>query len=492
MRTCRLFLFFVLIASVAATALADIKLPAVIGDNMVLQGDEPAPIWGWVDPGTEVHVVFDGKTVKAKADKDGRFQVELGPLQACKKPANLVIETTAGDRKELGNILVGDVWVCSGQSNMDFRVISAVNAKKEIAEANYPEIRIFKVARTVADTPRKDCNVAKDGKKGEWDICSPKTVVYKTAVGYFFARELNRVLDKPIGIIQTSWGGTPSEAWTSRKALEAKPELKPLLDRWDKAAKSPKAAASPHRPANLYNAMIAPLLPFAVKGAIWYQGESNVGRAVQYRTVFPTMIENWRDVWNKPGLPFGFVQIAPYKYNRQANPGRNVEKCAELWEAQVMTMQKLDNVGMAVTTDIGNLLDIHPKNKQDVGRRLALWAQAQVYGDDDLAYSGPIYKSMKKEGNKIRLTFDHAEGLKTSDGKELNEFTIAGADEKFAPAKATIDGETIVVESDAVADPVAVRFGWHELAQPNLVNGADLPASPFRTDNFKALTEGAH
>ena len=487
MRIHRLFLSLALIASIAAVAFADIKLPAIIGDNMVLQEGEPAPIWGWVDPGTEVHVVFDGKTYKTKADEKGRFQVDLGPLATDKEPASLVIETTAGDRKELKNILVGDVWICSGQSNMNMSVARSANAKEEIAKATHPEIRLFKVAQEVADSPQKDC-------KGQWVVCSPETVGDKTAVGYFFGRELNRELKKPIGVLQTAWGGTPSEAWTSRKALEAKPNLKPLLDRWDKAVKkSPKQAGSAHRPANLYNAMIAPLLPFAVKGAIWYQGESNVGRAVQYRTIFPTMIENWRDVWNKPGLPFGFVQIAPYQYNRKnPNPGRNVEKCAELWEAQLMTLKNLDNVGMAVTTDIGNLTDIHPKNKQDVGRRLALWARAKVYGDDDLVYSGPIYKSMKKEGNKIRLMFDHAAGLKTSDGKALNEFTIAGADEKFVPAKATIDGEMIVVESDEVADPVAVRFGWHELAEPNLVNEAGLPASPFRTDDFKALTEGAH
>lgn len=486
MRAYRVLLFFIIFSCLATAAIAEIKLPAVVGDNMVLQEGEPAPIWGWVDPETEVHVVFDGKTYKTKADQDGRFQVDLEPSEADSEPSNLVIETTAGDRTELKNILVGDVWVCSGQSNMEWPVARATDAEKEIAAADHPGIRIFKVERAVADAPKTDC-------KGSWVVCSPETIGDKTAVGYFFARALNQELKKPIGLLQTSWGGTPAEAWTSREALEAEPSLKPPLDRWDKAAEAPQQAESPHRPANLYNAMIAPLLPYAVKGAIWYQGESNVGRAVQYRTVFPTMIENWRAVWNKPGLPFGFVQIAPYKYNRDnPNPGREVERCAELWEAQVMTLQKLDNVGMAVTTDIADLPDIHPTNKQDVGHRLALWARATVYGDDALVYSGPIYKSMQKEGNKIRLSFDHAAGLKASDGKDLNEFTIAGADENFVPAKATIDGETIVVESADVADPVAVRFGWHELAQPNLVNAAGLPASPFRTDDFKALTEGAN
>ncbi len=486
MRAYRVLLFFIVFFCLATAAIAEIKLPAVVGDNMVLQAGEPVPIWGWVEPETEVHVVFDGKTYKTTADQEGRFQVDLEPSEADSEPSNLVIETTAGDRTELKNILVGDVWVCSGQSNMEWPVTRATDAEAEIAAANHPEIRIFKVERAVADTPKTDC-------KGSWVVCSPETIGDKTAVGYFFARALNQELKKPIGLLQTSWGGTPAEAWTSREALEAEPSLKPLLDRWDKAAETPKQAESPHRPANLYNAMIAPLLPYAVKGAIWYQGESNVGRAVQYRTIFPTMIENWCAAWNKPRLPFGFVQIAPYKYNRNnPNPGRDVERCAELWEAQVMTLQKLDNVGMAVTTDIADLLDIHPTNKQDVGHRLALWARAKVYGDDALVYSGPIYKSMQKEGNKIRLSFDHAAGLKASDGKDLNEFTIAGADENFVPAKATIDGETIVVEGADVADPVAVRFGWHELAQPNLVNSAGLPASPFRTDDFKALTEGAN
>jgi sialate O-acetylesterase len=360
-------------------------------------------------------------------------------------------------------------------------------------------------------------------------VCAPDTVSSFSAVGYFFGRDLHKQLNgAAVGLLGSNWGGTPAESWASRAKLEADASLKPLLERWDtqvttfdpekaqeayvkaKAAWQVQADAAkaegkpqprppqapvhprqnPHRPANLYNGMIAPLLPLTVKGSIWYQGESNVSRAQQYKTIFPAMIRNWREDFHNPEMPFYFVQIAPYKYNK-TNPTADITPCAELWEAQFETLKTVPNTGMAVTMDIGNVDNIHPTNKQDVGHRLALWALAKTYGKKDIGeYSGPLYKSAKVEGDKIRISFDHGKGLKAKDGAELSFFTIAGEDKVFSEAKAKIEGDTLVVSSASVPKPVAVRFAWREDALPNLVNGANLPASPFRTDQFPMVTEG--
>ncbi|MBN2021798.1 MAG: sialate O-acetylesterase [Pirellulales bacterium] len=469
------------LAGLAAPATAEIKLPAVLGDNMVLQRDVPVPIWGWAEPGEDITVQFAGQTAKTKAGEDGRWQVKLEPL-AVGEPAELIITGSASGKRTLTNVLVGEVWVCSGQSNMEMSLRAVANGEAEVAEAKHPRIRLFMVENVVADKPASDC-------KGTWAECAPATVGNFSAVGYFFGRDLLTKLDVPVGLIDSTWGGTPAESWTSREALEAKPALAPLLKRWDDAvAADANAAVSPHRPAGLYNGMIAPLLPYALRGAIWYQGESNVGRAHQYRTLFPTMIEDWRSRWGQPEMPFGFVQIAPFDYGSR---GAEAAACAELWEAQLMTVKNVPAVGMAVTMDIGELKDIHPRNKQDVGKRLALWALATIHGQSDLVHSGPIYKSMKVEGDAIRLSFDHAGGgLATLDGKAPSEFTIAGADEVFHPAEAKIDGDTLVVRGGEVKEPVAVRFAWHHSAQPNLINKERLPASPFRTDSWKGVTEG--
>ena len=283
-----------------------------------------------------------------------------------------------------------------------------------------------------------------------------------SAAGYYFGRDLHKELKVPVGLVFTSWGGTPAEHWTSKPALEAEPSLKGMAGKGENST--------------LYNAMIAPLVPFAVRGAIWYQGEANVGRGKQYEVLLPAMIRDWRTAWAEGDFPFGVVQIAPYTYG-----GDGVAE-AELWEAQLKTAQNVPNTGIALTMDIGELKDIHPKNKQDVGHRLALWALAKVY-DRPVVYSGPIFKSMTVEGDRIRIAFDHAGGgLVSSDGKPLSEFTIAGADKKFQPAAAEIDGATVVVHSDTVPNPVAVRFAFHGTAQPNLANKEGLPAAPFRTD----------
>ena len=445
----------------APAAWAELKLPAVISDNMVLQREATAPVWGWTEPGEMVAVTFANQSQTTKADDDGRWNVVLKELKVG-DPQEMTITAGSGESVTLKNILVGEVWICSGQSNMEMSVKSSKDSGKEIAAAEYPEIRLFKVKREKAAKPKTDC-------QGSWVQCSPASVGDFSGVGYFFARDLHKEIGVPIGIIQAAWGGTPAEFWTSREVLEADPVLKSLVTRGSV----------------LYNGMIAPLIPYAIRGAVWYQGEANSSRAFQYRALLPAMIKNWRTDWARGDFPFGIVQLAPYRYGRN-----DPACCAELWEAQLLTVKNTPNTGLAVTTDLGNLRDIHPKNKQDVGNRLALWALGTVYGKEDLVYSGPIYKSMKVEGDTIRLSFDHVGGgLASRDGKPPSDFTIAGADEKFHPASATIEGDTVVVNSDEVAEPVAVRFGWRDTAGPNLINKEGLPASPFRTDTFRGVTE---
>jgi sialate O-acetylesterase len=494
--------FYTLIASLmvvgfVSVAEAKVKLPAIISDSMVLQQGRPVTIWGWAEPGERITIEMDGKIhdsgedldiplypeeITTTANAQGRWKAVLRSRESGEM-CEMTLTDASGEKTTIKNILTGEVWLCSGQSNMEMPVAGVNNSKKEIAAAKYPNIRFFQVKNATAVKPQTDC-------EGRWVECSPETVGSHTAVGYFFGRELFTKLNAPVGLIESDWGGTPAEAWTSREALDVQPSLAPLLARWDKTArKQTKQATAPHRPANLYNAMIAPIAPYTIRGAIWYQGESNTSRAYQYRTIFPTMIADWRERFKQPDMPFGFVQIAPYRYTTKNNKVDH-RWCAELWEAQLLTLKRVRNTGMVVTTDIGEVKNIHPKNKQEVGRRLALWALARVYGKQ-LVYSGPIYKSMAVECDKIRLCFDHIDGgLASRDGKPLTEFTIAGGDEKFHSATAEIDGDTIVVKSDAVKKPIAVRFAWCETAQPNLVNKVGLPVSPFRTDDWKCLTEG--
>ncbi len=453
----------------AAAVHAEVRLPKIFGDHMVLQQSTEAPVWGWADAGEEITVTLGDAKATVTAGDDGRWLTKIATPAASGDPLELVI--AGSNTITLSDVLIGEVWVASGQSNMEWPVTQAENPEEEIAAANYPRIRLFKVTRAVGETPQDDV-------EGQWAVCTPESVASFSAVAYFYGRELHEKLNIPIGLINTSWGGTVAEAWTSHETLASDPDFQPILERG--GTFNPQ---NPNQPSVLYNAMIHPLVPFAIRGAIWYQGESNVSRAAQYEKLFPAMITDWRKNWGQGDFPFYFVQLAPFRY-RNLDPRMG----AELWEAQLKTLS-LPNTGMAVTVDIGNVDDIHPKNKQDVGRRLALWALAKTYGID-VVYSGPLYDSMKVEGNKIRITFKHAEGgLKTRDGQEPTHFTIAGEDGEFVPATAKIEGETIVVSSDQVANPVAVRFAWRDDAEPNLVNMSDLPASPFRTDNRERVTE---
>ena len=508
---------FVLLGTLS-TAYADVRLPAILSDHMVLQAGKPASLWGWADPGEKVSAEMSGAKGETVANAEGKWTLKLqlpkgeGPHELLVKGKNSLTVT---------DVLVGEVWVCSGQSNMEWTVSGSQNAAQEAEAGNFPKIRHFKVKKNTSRTPLKDV-------EGNWAVCSPTTVSSFSAVGYFFGRELHQKLNgAAVGLVGTNWGGTVAEAWTSESALLANPELKTLvesskaradaydpkaaqanyekvLEAWKTQAAQAKSEGkpeprkpgppqdpglSPNFPSNLYNAMIAPLLQLSIKGAIWYQGESNVSRAAQYRTLFPAMIANWRKDFAQGDFPFHFVQLAPYSYSR-GNPAADPTPCAELWEAQLLTLRTVPNTGMAVTTDIGNVKDIHPKNKQDVGRRLALWALARDYGKKDLVYSGPLYTSSKVEGSKIRIRFEHGQGLKSKDKKPLSHFTVAGEDKNFVPAEAVIDGDSLLVSSPSVGKPAAVRFAWRDDAEPNLVNGADLPASPFRTDTFPLVTEG--
>ncbi len=508
---------FVLVVSLimcaASTSMvsANIKLPAIISDNMVMQQGKKAKIWGRGDPGEQIMVSVSWHSMEwsVVTNGNGKWSFEMSPPKTT-GPHEMTL--SGKNTITIKNILLGEVWVCSGQSNMQWSVNGSANAEQEIARADYPNIRLFSVKRNVADRPQSDC-------VGSWRMCNPETVPGFSAVAYFFGRELYKELNVPVGLIHTSWGGTPAEAWTRRDVLESEPDCEPILQRFDEAmAKYPEAKkkydesmikwkedaekakaegkkpprrpaapfgpGNPHSPAGLYNAMIAPLIPFAIQGAIWYQGESNAGRAYQYRTLFPAMITNWRKDWKQGDFPFLFVQLA----NFMAVEAEPVDSAwAELREAQLMTLA-LPNTGMAVIIDIGEAKDIHPKNKQDVGKRLALWALAKTYGKD-LVYSGPIYKSMKTEGNKVILDFEHTGGgLVAGGGESLKGFALAGANRKFIWADAKIEGNTVVVSKDEVSEPVAVRYGWANNPVCNLYNKEGLPASPFRTDDWPGIT----
>ena len=495
---------------------ADVKLPKILSNHMVLQSGKPAAIWGWADPMEKVSVEIGGKTASTIAGDDGKWALKI-ELPASTKPLELTV--TGKNTLKVEDVLVGEVWICSGQSNMEWSLKQSSTADTDIPAANFPGIRHFRLTKNAINTPQGDVT-------GEWQVCTPETAGGFTGVGFFFGRELHKELGVAVGLVGTNWGGTPAEAWTSRSALLAEPSLKGMVENadaniasydpekaklnlekamadWKLKSEAAKAegkpiprqpqlanspAVSPGTPSNLYNGMIAPILQLSIRGAIWYQGESNVGRAFQYRTLFPTMIRNWRKDFAQGDFPFHFVQIAPYGYAR-GNPAADLTPCAELWDAQLFTLKTVPHTGMAVTTDIGNIQNIHPTNKVDVGHRLALWALAKDYGKKGVIYSGPIYKSFAVEGSKVRVHFEMGAGLKAHDGKALTHFTVAGEDQKFVSAEAAFDGESLLVSSAEVPKPVAVRFAWREDAEPNFVNGAGLPASPFRTDGFKLVTD---
>ena len=629
----------------------DIRLPKILGDNMVLQRNKPITIWGWADPNEKITIQFNKQTKTTKADKTGKWMFSLaaetagGPFQLILKGKNTIT---------LSNILVGEVWVCSGQSNMEWPLRAAKNADQEIQQANYSEIRHFAVQKHVSSKPEEDV------KGGDWKICSPETAGDFTAVGYFFAREVYQKLKIPVGLIHTSWGGTHSETWTSRKAFENSNEFKDMIatmpavdldelakqkneamirklkdlnlalpspseaEKWrdisfddgqwpamklpglweynglgevdgliwfrktitlsasqagkeaiidlsmiddsdetfingqkvgatknkynemrtyklppgvliegknviavrvddtgggggiygdakdlkltidknvvslsgdwvyriEKLAAGSSTVGPNSYPTLLFNAMVNPLLNYGIQGALWYQGESNAGRAYQYRTGFPLMIQDWRNHWKQGDFPFYFVQLA--SFNSANGTSEKGSAWAELREAQTMTLS-LPNTGMAVTTDIGEANDIHPRNKEDVGKRLSAIALNKIYGQNNV-FSGPTFQSIKVEGNKIRISFSNVgSGLLVKDKYGyLKGFEIAGADQKFNYAKAWQEGNEVVVVADNITTPVAVRFAWADNPEDaNFFNKEGFPAVPFRSDTWKGVTENS-
>ena len=505
-RKCLIAALGALLAGVAPVQ-ADVRLPEVISNNMVLQKDIPLPIWGWADPGEEVTVTLGDSSVKSTADGAGKWKVTLPAIKTVGGPHEMVVK--GKNEIKVANILIGEVWAGSGQSNMQWNVAQSINGQQEIASAKFPKIRLFIIPLIPSGTPSE--HVA-----AQWIECSPETVAGSSAVLFFFGREIHMKLDMPVGLITTAWGGTRIQPWIPPQGYTAIPELDGEKKEWlgmlngyadslahyadtikvyDHAVEAAKPGdALPAVPANLpghplnnnyqhtglYNGMIHPILPFGIRGFLWYQGESNNGQGMHYYQLKRGLIEGWRSVWNQEGnrdFPFLFAQLAPYNY------GGDPTRLAGIWEAQTATLG-VKNTGMAVLTDITTINDIHPPNKQEVGRRLSLWALANTYGKANLVYSGPLYKSMKADGKRAIIAFEHATGLKSRDGKDLSWWSIAGEDKKFVKATAKIDGDTVVVTGEGVTKPAAVRFGWHQLAEPNLNNSADLPASPFRTDTW--------
>jgi sialate O-acetylesterase len=489
---------------------------------MVLQRDQAVPVWGWADDGEKVTVEFAAQKVEATA-QGGKWSASLAALKADGKGATFTV--TGKNKIELSDVLVGEVWFCSGQSNMEWTVAASKNAKEEIAAADNPRIRHFKVPHVTSDKPQDEVKT-----QGGWQLTTPATAGSFTGVGYFFAREIQKELDVPIGLIGNNWGGTRIEPWIPPVGFQQVPALKDIADNLanlpakiplmvpatepaldaegkpvlDKSGKpttrpvvgpdrrpkmvpaldkdgKPVTTASHGSPMAIYNAMVHPVVPYAIRGVLWYQGESNNGEGMLYFEKMKALIGGWRTIWKQGDFPFLFVQLAPYRYGKpEALPG--------IWEAQTASLS-VPNTGMAVITDIATVGNIHPPDKQEVGRRLSLWALAKTYQKDIASYASPLFETFTVEGDKAHVTFKNAEGgLKSRDGQPLNWFTIAGEDKKFAPAKAEILANKVVVSAPEVAKPVAIRFGWNELAEPNLANAAGLPASPFRTDKWTDAT----
>lgn len=464
MHRLRITVLTVALVVIVAPAFGAATPNSLFSDGAVLQRGISVPVWGTASDGERVTVEFNGQTVSTFA-KDGKWMVRLEPMPAG-GPYTMTINGL-----QIKDVLVGEVWVCSGQSNMEFGLSRAANGQQAIAASADPQLRLITAARNAQTAPISDI-------KSGWKVCGPDTVGNFTAVGYFFGRDLRRALGVPVGLIDSSWGGTYVQAWTSTRCIPNASEL-----RW-RARKNANWATSPNRPGVLYNGMIAPLIPYAIRGAIWYQGESNAGEAYAYRTMFPNMIECWREDWGQGDFPFLFVQLAPFQ--KIADQPQE-SAWAELREAQLLTSLNSPKTGMAVITDCGDPNDIHPTQKEPVGARLALAALGIAY-DQPVVYSGPVYKSVKIKGSNAIVSFGSVGGGLVAKGGELTGFTIAGEDRKFYNASAKIVGNTVVVSSPEVPHPMSVRYGWADCPVVNLYNKEGLPASPFRTDSFPMVT----
>lgn len=491
---------------------ASVKMSAIFGSNMVLQRNTPVTVWGTSLPEQNISVSINSETVSTRSGVDGKWALLL---PAMKEGGPYDLKIYGEDTVTFTNVMIGEVWLCSGQSNMEFAVQKSSEAEKEIPSAHYPMIRLFTVKHSSTDTPASDCT-------GSWSECSPSSVMKFSAVAYYFGKKLQQKFNVPVGLIHSAWGGTAAEAWTPSYVLESDSNYHPILHRWDSAAavypeamkafdlirdslntkwKNDSADAfvagrafpprpqeprggpktKQHKPSGLFNGMIAPLIPFTLRGVIWYQGEANAARAHQYRSLFPAMIQSWRKAWSND-FPFLFVQL-PNLF-RQPEPSKS--GWAELREAQLMALE-VPNTGMAVTIDIGDPKDLHPANKKDVGNRLALIAENIVYGDSNIVSSGPVYQTHAREKNALRLRFKNS-GKLILRGKKPAGFTIAGEDKMFLPATVTIEKNSLKVWNSKIKKPVAARYAWGDDPPVSLYNDAGLPASPFRTDDWETVT----
>jgi sialate O-acetylesterase len=495
-----------------------VKLPAIFGENMVLQQQQPVPVWGWADANEQVTVEFAGQKKSTTAGANGKWMLKLDALKASATPA--VFKVSASNVITLNNVVVGEVWFASGQSNMEWPVQASNNFDQEKSAANWPLIRHFKAPKNFKPSPQDDVNA-------KWEVTTPESIGGQSALAYFFGRRLHEALKVPVGMINSSWGGTRIEPWTPACGFEGLPALEGIKNRvdmatpstavhkkalndyvgalntWIEDAKKREAAGqaietpAPEFPQNLifptgngkhqeptvlYNGMMAGLVPFAIKGAIWYQGCSNNGEGMLYLEKTKALVNGWRTVWGQGDFPYYLVQLAPYNYGAGAEA-----RLPGIWEAQAAVPAAIKNTGYTVINDIGNPKDIHPRNKQDVGLRMANQALNRTYGMKEIAWSGPVYKSFAIEGAKIRITFDCAEGLKTRDGKAPDWFEMAGQDGQYKAADAVIEGSAVVLSNASIDKPLAARFAWNQIAEPNLINGLGLPTSAFRCGEMPKL-----
>ncbi|MEX1116173.1 MAG: sialate O-acetylesterase [Akkermansiaceae bacterium] len=468
----------------SSQAQANITCPPIFGSHMVLQRDQAVPVWGTAAPGEKVTVNFAGSNTQTTAGRDGAWQVKLPPLAASAQAQTLVISGT--NELRFDDVLVGEVWLCSGQSNMEKPLGARKgqrptdNAEEEIRKAKHPLIRVFQMPRNGRKQP--------DDLTMEWHPCAPETVnqLAFSAAAYFFGRKIQAKLGVPVGLIHTSVGGTRIELWTPPRAYQGITGLEKLA-----TAAAGDRKVDDVRIGGLYDPMVKPLAPFGIRGFLWYQGESNLmaDDGLIYTEKMRALINGWRAAWQLPEAPFYFVQLAPHLYSSRKIPNPFSDQALPLfWEAQTKALS-IPHTGMAVITDTAaQLSDIHPTNKQDVGERLARIALARTYGKKQVVDSGPIMKEFMVKGRNVGLKFDHADGLESRDGEPLSEFTLAGEDRVFHRAAAVIRNGNVVVSSNKVQEPVAVRLGWNERANPNLVNGAELPARSFRTDDWPVET----
>ncbi|MBT4483874.1 MAG: sialate O-acetylesterase [Candidatus Latescibacteria bacterium] len=493
------------------SVLSDVSLPGIFGDGMVLQQGMKIPVWGKADPREKVTVSINGRTKSTKTKGDGTWMVKMKKMNA---GGPYEMEVSGTNEIRFTDVMIGEVWVCSGQSNMNFRIRNLGDIPGQLGDADTPEIRMVTINTQKHEQPQDDFI----REKPAWIPCSSQDVGNFSAVAYFFGRDIHQELGVAVGLINASWGGTQAESWTPFEEIKSHPELNPIIHRWEElivkypetnaryekefaewkklqsagkiGSKRPYAPPGSSRadlPGGIYNAMIHPLIPYGMKGVIWYQGESNSQRGYQYRTLFKTMIRSWREKWGQGTFPFLFVQLSNWETDTNPYTPKDGGNWPELREAQFIALE-LPKTAMAVTIDLGEKADIHPKNKWDVGCRLALAALHIAYGGK-AEYSGPLYYSMKIKNDSVMLRFHHADGL-TVKGGPLKGFEIAGDDRTFHAADARIEGNCVIVSGNNVKEPKAVRYAWDDYPQCNLYNSAGLPASPFRTDDWPRETEG--